>query len=610
MGDLPTYGDWTPITVAFARQARAHPRRLAVRGEDGELTYGELDSRSGRLARYLQDIGVRPGEVVAVDAIRQTPAIVALLGILKAGAAYLALDHRYPPERRRLVLRDSGARYTLTHQDRAAPPLPPGCTALPLDTDWPDLPPHDSGVTPAHTAYLAYTSGSTGAPKAAVIPHRAVSRLVLGDATPAIRDDDVFLQFAPFAFDASTWEIWGPLLNGARLVLAPSGELTTEELAKVVRYEGVTMLWLTAGLFQRVTEVALAELRGLRCLLAGGDVLSPSHVNRALAALPGTTVINGYGPTENTTFTCCHPLTAPVDGPVPIGRPVQGTGVYVLDAALRPVPDGEIGELCVTGAGLAHGYLGRPRLTAERFVADPFSGQPGSRMYRTGDLVRRLADGTFRYEGRTDRQVKIHGFRVEPGEVEAALAALPEVAEAAAVAQSEPAGGKRLVAFAVARQGTTPSTLRIRAALAAVLPAYAVPSLIRLLDALPLTRNGKVDRGALAADTTTARPELRAAHREPGTPTERAVTALWADRLGIAGIGADDDFFELGGHSLLGVGILDELRREYGVDISPLTFYLGPTPAALAAAVDDGRADGWADGRTDGPAGRREDDAS
>ncbi|UNO40119.1 non-ribosomal peptide synthetase [Streptomyces sp. MST-110588] len=590
--DVPNRSRPLPIGEIFARRARSAPGRVAVSGEDGELTYGELDDRSDRLARRLQDLGVVPGDVVALDGARRVTTVIGLLGILKAGAAYLALEHRYPAERRRLVLRDAGVRFVLTHADVSAErpaELPSSCTPVSLEGELPDLLPRPTEVTADHVAYLAYTSGSTGAPKGVCIPHRAVSRLVVDSDFLPVAADDVFLQFAPLAFDASTLEVWGPLLNGARLELAPERELSAGELTKHVRCAGVTVLWLTAGLFQQVVDNGLEDLQGLRYLVAGGDVLSPAHVNRALAALGDTVLINGYGPTENTTFTCCHTVTEPVSGSVPIGRPIRGTGVYILDAALRPVADGRIGELFATGEGLAHGYLNCPELTAQRFLPDPFSPCPGGRMYRTGDLVSRLEDGTLEYHGRADGQVKIRGFRIEPGEVESAVCQLPGVTAAAVVAQSQPSGGKRLVAYVTGRPASLPATLDLRRQLAGTLPSYAVPSLIQVVDALPLTTNGKIDRAALAAAETACRPDLRAAYRKPRTPTETVVVRLWSDLLGIEGIGADDDFFELGGHSLVGVRITADLRREYGVEISPVTFYLDPTPAGLAAAIDAAR---------------------
>ncbi|GLY43388.1 hypothetical protein Amsp01_094110 [Amycolatopsis sp. NBRC 101858] len=568
----------TTIVARFAEVVLLSGDRIALTDGERELTYAALDDRSDRLASALVAGGVRPGDVVAVEAGRGIATVVALLSVLKAGGAYLALDSRYPARHRELVLRDAGAEVLLVPDDRAVA----GVRAVRSDVEHPDLGFRGPGVHAEDVAYLAYTSGSTGAPKGVCVPHRAVCRLVVDTDFLPIGADDVFLHFAPAAFDASTLEIWGPLLNGARLVLAPAHDLSITELTKFAGRHGVTVLWLTAGLFHQAVETGLDDLRGLRYLIAGGDVLSPAHVRRALAALPGTAVVNGYGPTENTTFTCCHRVTEPPHDSVPIGRPIRGTGVHVLDEHLAPVPDGTIGELYATGAGLAHGYWGSPELTAERFLPDTVSGVPGQRMYRTGDLVERRPDGVLLYHGRADQQVKIRGFRIELGAVEAALAEVPGVADAVAVVEA----GSRLVAWVVATPGTRLSTLDIRRQLGDVLPAYALPARIRLADELPLTANGKVDRAALARETSSDRPELSAEYRAPDGEVADAVATVWTDHLGIDGIGADDDFFELGGHSLLGVRVIGELAGRFGVEVSPMDFYLEPTPAGLAQVIE------------------------
>jgi amino acid adenylation domain-containing protein len=556
------------VVELVAGQVRARPDAVAVADSAGELSYAELDRRSGQVAGRLLAAGVRRGDVVGVQAERSAAAIVLLLGVLQAGAGYLALDRRLPGQRRAELLADACARIVLT-ETAAAPAGPDPLTV-------------QSG--PDDLAYVAYTSGSTGRPKGVRVPHRAVVRLVAEPDFAALGPADRVLQLAPLSFDASTFEVWGALAAGARLVVAPPGELTPTQLGKLIAAERISALWLTAGLFHRLVDAGPHRLRGVRELLAGGDVLSVPHVNRLVAELPGTALTNGYGPTENTTFTCCHRVTAPITaGSVPIGRPIRGTGVRVLDDRLRPVPDGQPGELYATGAGLADGYLGNPAATAERFVADPYAAEPGGRMYRTGDLVRRLPGGELEFLGRRDRQVKIRGFRVEPGEVEAAATALPGVRGVAVLCRAR-ASGERYLAAVVA--GTDLAPGQLRAQLGAVLPAYAVPALIRVVAQLPLTGNGKVDRAALAAGEVADRPEMTAAHRPPGTALERAVTQLWADHLGIDGIGADDDFFELGGDSLLAVSILAELERGHGVAVSPVALYLDPTPAGLARALE------------------------
>jgi amino acid adenylation domain-containing protein len=563
------------IHAVFEARAREHPDRPAVVRGAATLTYRELDAWANRTAQHLVRRGVRPGEVVGIDAERSIELIVLLLGVLKAGAAYLAVDRRQPPVRRRQMLTAASVREVLT--------------APPADEMLPDTPPPVTAGAES-LAYVSFTSGSTGEPKGVAVPHRAVLRLVAGIEGLTVRPQDTFLQFAPIAFDASTFEVWTPLLSGARLAVAPPGELSIRELTAAVRDERVTVMWLTAGLFRQVVTAGLDDLRGLRYLLAGGDVLPLPQVTRVVTELTGTLLINGYGPTENTTFTCCHAVTGEEGGSVPIGTPIHGTGIRVLDRQLRPVPDGEPGELWATGSGLARGYLGAPAETAARFLADPWAVVPGERMYRTGDMVRRDARGVVEFIGRTDDQVKIRGFRLELGEVAAALAAVPGVAGSAVVTGTRPSGERRLVAYVVAAGATALSGIEVRRRLGETLPEYAVPSVVRIVDALPLTSTGKIDRRELAARSIAERPEVNALFRAPDTALERTVVQLWIDHLGVAGIGADDDFFEVGGHSLLAVTVIEELRAGYGVEISPLTFYRDPSPAGLARAVEKAQA--------------------
>ncbi|MFH9983917.1 amino acid adenylation domain-containing protein [Streptomyces sp. NPDC017179] len=584
------------IDALFARRAAADPDRVAVHGADGRLTYAELDAQAERLAQLLAGSGVRPGDVVALCCERSARSIVMLLAILKAGAAYLGLDSKQPTARRDVILRDASVRVVLADEVSTTGLDGGGYTVI-VPGEEQDAAHERPSARPAshsgshsgsdRTAYVAYTSGSTGTPKGVCVPHRAVLRLVVDADFISMESTDTFLHFAPVAFDASTLEIWGALLNGATLAVPPPGDLSLGELLRFVREERISVMWLTAGLFHRAVDMRLTDLPHLRHLLAGGDALSVAHVNRAVAALPHTAVTNGYGPTENTTFTLTHTMRKPVDGAtVPIGRPISGTGVLVLDERLRPVPDGEPGELYATGEGLAHGYLNAPGTTAERFVANPYADTPGERMYRTGDLVRRQTDGRLEFIGRGDGQVKIRGFRIETGEVVAALTALPGVSRAEVVAQPQGSGDRRLIAYVVGAEGTKPSALEMRRRLTDVLPSYAVPALVRVVDELPLTANGKVDRAALERRDTAERPEVNAEHRSPEGRLETAIVGMWSDHLGFDGVGADDDFFELGGHSLMAVTIIAELHQEFGVEISPIDFYFDPSPAALARAVE------------------------
>lgn len=579
------------IPARFAAVCAASPGASAVRAADGTLTYAELDDRARRIADRLRAAGLRPEERVAVLLDRSVNLPAALLGILLAGGAYLALDPGDPAVRHAALLTDADVRYVITEAGHAGQVgasarsilIGPGHTGD-ITTEGATAGPVERVDDADTLAYVAYTSGSTGTPKGAAIPHRAVLRLVVGCDYLDVGPSDAFAQLAPVAFDASAFEIWGALLNGATLVLAPPRQLTPHEVVAMLRDEGVTVCWLTSGLFHQVVEAGIAAVPRLRYLLAGGDVLAPADVNRAAAALNGGLVLNGYGPTENTTFTCCQPIREPVtEGSVPIGRPIRGTTAYVLDDDLRQVPDGYVGILHAAGAGLARGYLDRPGMTAQRFRPNPYSDEPGARMYDTGDLVRRRPGGTFEFIGRRDNQVKLRGFRVEPEEVEAALAALDGISAAAVVAQV--AGGERRLAAYYTSDVPLRST-DLRGSLAQRLPLYMVPATFARLAALPLTPSGKLDRMALAERVGCERPDVSATYRAPTDPIERWLAERWQEVMDIESIGIDDDFFELGGHSLLATRITGEIAARYQILITARTFYENATVAELAAAID------------------------
>ncbi len=452
------------VAALFSAQARRRPDAVAVSSEAGELTYAELDGRSSRLARRLAAAGVGPEVRVALLAQRSPAMIVGLLGILKAGGAYVPLDPSYPAERLAWMLADSGSRVLLGQPELLAElPEAPGLPVIelaagaePADQELEEPGSEPTGPLPGGLAYVMYTSGSTGRPKGVGVTHRNIVRLVRASGFADLGEDQVFLQLAPISFDASTLEIWAPLVNGGRIAVFPPRRPSLEELGEAIARFGVTSLWLTAGLFHQMVDYRLEALRPMRQLLAGGDVLSPSRVRRALTLLPGLALINGYGPTEGTTFTCCFPMTHPeqVGSTVPLGRPIGNTHVHVLDAALGSVPAGVWGELCLGGDGLSRGYLGRPELTAERFVPNPFAdaASAGSRLYRTGDVVRFRPDGRVEFAGRRDGQVKLRGFRIELGEIESALVRHPAVREATVVARDDGGPlGQRLVAYVVPR---------------------------------------------------------------------------------------------------------------------------------------------------------------
>lgn len=580
----------------FREQAAAHPERIALVWDGGSMTYGELDARSNALAVRLVEAGVHADVPVALALERSPEALVAVLAVLKAGGAYLPLDPEHPRERLAFVVADAAAPALVTRRAHAASlaALAP-CTIF-VDDVVPAAPAPARGgalVEPARArdlAYVMYTSGSTGTPKGVLIEHRSIVRLV-GDVDYVRLDHDTcFLHAAPLGFDASTLELWGPLLHGGRVALYLDPVPTGRGLARVIAAHGVTTAWLTAALFNAVVDDDPAHLAGLRQLFTGGEALSPPHVRRALAALPGTALVNGYGPTECTTFTTTYaiPRDLPADAAsIPIGRPIAETDVHVLDAAQLPVADGEVGELYVGGRGVARGYLRRPALDAERFVQ--VAAAPGARLYRTGDLVRRRDDGTLDFVGRADQQVKVRGFRIELGEIEAKLNELPGVQACAVTARDDGGTGKRLVAYVVPRRdGVTVAELR--ASLARVLPDFMIPAVYVTLPALPLTANGKLDRAALPAPTR-SRPALAQPMRAPSGERERVICRVFAEMLGLDEVGALDGFFELGGDSLTAVRTLARLRAAGLPEISPATFFAAPTPAALARALDGDRRD-------------------
>ncbi|MFJ4184418.1 amino acid adenylation domain-containing protein [Kitasatospora sp. NPDC089509] len=575
----------------FAAQAAHTPYAAAVVSDTAELSYRELDQRADRLAARLRALGVGAESAVAVLMERSADLVVAVLAVVKAGGCYVPLDARYPLAHRRLILADTGAAVVLT--DRA---LGAEADLLGLPTVLADEVPGDPAgpaaavpppASPDGLAYVMYTSGSTGRPKGVAVTHRNVAELAADRRWAGGAHRRVLLHSSP-AFDAATYELWVPLLSGGTVVVAPPQARTPAELAAVLAAHRVTALWATAGLFALIAEERPEALRGVREVLAGGDVVSPAAVAAVQRACPGTRVVIGYGPTETTTFASCAPL-GPVADPaaaLPIGRPLDNTRVYVLDAALRPVPPGTVGELYVAGTGLARGYLARPELTAERFTADPY-GPPGARMYRTGDLARWDARGTLQFAGRADDQVKLRGFRIELGEVEAALTAHPAVGRAAAVVREDRPGDRRLVGYLVPAGDERPDPGVLRKQLADDLPEYLVPSTLVLLDALPLTPNGKVDRRALPAPGTDHRP----AGREPEDGVERALCELFAQVLGLPSVGVEEDFFDLGGDSLLATRLAGRLHA-LGHRAGLRDLFEAPTPAALAARLgEDGAAD-------------------
>ncbi|TAM13110.1 MAG: amino acid adenylation domain-containing protein [Rhodanobacter sp.] len=565
------------VHAAFARVAAVNPDAQAVAWLGGALTYGELARRAQRVAAGLRRHGVAAGDLVGVLLERSPEALVALLGVLMAGAAYLPLDPRDPPARLRQLLADAGVAFTIgvPGADGVA------CTALAaLDSE-------DNGLaSPVANAdalaYVMFTSGSTGTPKGVEITHRGILRLVRGVDYVQLGGQPRVLHAAPLGFDASTFEIWAALLNGGTCVIHAERVPTAHGLGATLASQRVDTAWLTAALFNAVVDEDVRQLTPLRQLLIGGEALSVAHVRRALAALPGTTIINGYGPTECTTFAATYaiPRDLPAEGAsIPIGRPIADTTLHIVDAAGAAVPDGTVGELLIGGGGVARGYRHQPALTAERFVLDP---QHHERCYRTGDRVRRLPDGALEFVGRLDAQVKINGHRIEPGEVEAALRVVADVRDGAVLVREDRPGRKQLVAYVVGASTLSPPA--VRAALAQRLPDFMLPARIVCLERLPVTANGKLDRHALPAPDR-QRPALAQPFAAPRNALEAKLCAVFADTLELDAVGRHDHFFELGGSSLLALEAITAIRAAYGDAPSPAAFFDDPTPAGLARAL-------------------------
>ncbi|RKR86482.1 amino acid adenylation domain-containing protein [Micromonospora pisi] len=577
------------VPERFEALAATTPEAAAVLFPGGRLTYADLNTRANRLARLLVPLGVGPESLVAIALPRSPEQVVALLAVLKAGGAYLPIDPDYPADRIDYMLGDARPAVLLTSRALAGrigvsdvarvlvddPATVAACAGLaPTDLTGAD---RTGPLLPDHPAYVIYTSGSTGRPKGVLVPQRAISRLVRDTNYLDIGPHDVIGQLSSTSFDAAAFEVWAALLNGAALAVTPQRVLSGAALRDLIAAFDVTTLLLIAGLFHEVVDTDITALRGLRTLLAGGDALSAEHCRRVLDEVPGVRLVNAYGPTENTVISTAH--TVRPESLTPIGGPISGSRVYLLDASLRPVPPHVPGELYLAGAGLARGYLGRPALTAQRFVACPF-GAAGERMYRTGDLARWDDEGRLEFLGRTDDQVKIRGFRIEPGEVEAVVAAHPSVGRVAVVVREDLPGDRRLVAYVVPAPGAAVDGASVRSQAALALPDHMVPAAVVVLDELPLTVNGKLDRAALPAPGYTA----VATHRAPTTAREEVLCQAFADVLGLDRVGVDDNFFELGGHSLLAVRLIERLRLR-GLPVDVRALFATPTVAGLAAVV-------------------------
>ena len=580
------------IHELFAEQALQRPEQIALISERRWLSYGELNRRSNQLAHYLQRLGMGPEMRVGLCLERSIETIVAVLGVLKAGGVYLPLDPDYPLERLAFMLEDAGVAFVLTQQGfENRLPANWGQTVL-MDLEWEKIS-HESESEPEsravgeNLAYIIYTSGSSGKPKGVAVPHRAVLRLLLNTNYVQLDQTSCLLQLAPQTFDAATFEMWGALLHGGRLAIASMRVPSEAELGQMISQYGVETMWLTASLYNAVVDGDVKQLRALKQLLIGGEALSVRHVRAGMETLEQTRLINGYGPTEGTTFTCSHEIkaedVAEWKRSVPIGRPISNTKVYVLDKWMGVAPVGVVGELHIGEEGLARCYFDRPEMTAEKFIPHPYSKTGGERLYRTGDAVRYLSDGTIEFSGRVDEQVKVRGHRIEPGEIEVVLNEHQSVKQSVVVVSEDESGGKRLVAYVVgedAPAGELKLFLRER------LPDYMVPEVILTLEEMPVTANGKIDRKRLPS-LKDARGQVKQDYVGARTPIEEILLGIFEEVLKPEQAGIRDDFFDLGGHSLLATQVVSRIRAVFGLEIGIAAIFEAPTVEGLALRIED-----------------------
>ncbi|MEC2157471.1 amino acid adenylation domain-containing protein, partial [Bacillus velezensis] len=574
------------ISEVFEQQADEYSDKTALVLENSSMCYAELNHRANQLARYLQECGVKRGDLVGIALERSFDLYISILAILKSGGAYVPLDPQYPKQRLSFLIEDSGVELLITNESIQSQLPPHGDGVICLDGMKEEIEKMDGsniGIKGSldDLAYVMYTSGSTGLPKGVSIVNRGVIRLVKETDYAVFDENQTFLQLASAAFDASTFEIWGCLLNGGCLAIMPPGIPTADDIAEAVKKYNITTLWLTAGLFSLVVDQQLESLKGLQQLLVGGDVVSVPHVQKVLA-LGKVQVINGYGPTEGTTFTCCFPVPHDWKGSMlPIGRPISGTEIFILDSQLKPVAPGIPGELFIGGDGLAREYWRRPDLTKERFISHPFNNDPSARLYKTGDLVRYLENGDVEFIGRRDEQVKIRGFRIELGEIEARLINHTEIKEAAVTVNHN--GDEDLYICAYYTSNHKIAKIELQHFLRDFLPEYMIPSYFKQMENMPLTVNGKIDRRALPRPDISQMSETK--YEAPTNETEKKLSEIWEAVLGRERVGIDENFFETGGHSLKASMLISRIRKTFGTDIKVKELFEQPTIKQLSRLI-------------------------
>ena len=577
------------IHQLFEEQVERTPNAVAVVFKGQQLTYAELNSRANQLAHYLQSLELKLEDKIGVCIERSPLMVIAILAILKAGGAYVPLDIAYPSERLAFMIENVQCPIILT-QNHLSERLPVNNNQgmIDIESKWESIAQYSpeniaSKVTPNNLAYIIYTSGSTGTPKGTEVLHRNIIGFIFAVDYVQLDAHQIWLQHSSISWDALTLELWTPLLFGGRCVLYPGKVINPEALRKIIKEEGVNILWLTCALFNLMIDTTPESLLGVKQLITGGETLSVAHVRRGLALLPKTQIINGYGPSECTVFTCCYPISKQLDenlASIPIGKPIGDRKVYLLDRNLQPVPVGVYGEIHVGGASVARGYLNQLALTREKFISNPFLA--GDTLYKTGDLARYLPDGNIEYLGRIDNQVKIRGFRIELGEIEAVLSQNDAVQSSCVIVREDNPGEKQLVAYIVPKLGVKLTSSDLRQFLSDKLPSYMVPGAFVLLEFFPLTANGKIDRRALKAPSNTSDSDR---FIEARNQLELNLVQIWSKVLKIDKISVQDNFFDLGGHSLLAPYLITQIKEQLGKEIAVTTIFQNPTIEQLATII-------------------------
>lgn len=574
----------------FDEIVKKSPKTVALEFEYQSLTYSQLNEKANQLANYLRKKGVKEEVLVGVCLERSLEMIIAVLAIIKAGAGYLPLETAYPEKRLEYLIKDANAEIILTQKKLKNKIESISKNAICLDEGWEEIEKESSknfvvSVTPQNMAYVIYTSGSTGNPKGVIVSHQSIIRLVRDTNYIKIEPTDVFLQFTPISFDVSTFEIWASLLNQAKLVIFPAHKPTLNEIAERIKEYKITILWLISAIFHQMIEEQVDCFRGLKYLLSGGDVLGVKQVKKLLEEVPEITLINGYGPTENTTFTSCYVMTDTnqVGRTVSIGSPISNTQVYILDENFDILPVGVMGDLYTSGDGLARGYLSKPDLTAEKFLPNPFSNQPGARLYKTGDLASYLEDGNIEFFGRKDNQVKVRGFRIELGEIETVLDTHPIIKQNVVLVGETPLGDKQLIAYLRIKENSVFIINEIKEFLSKRLPEHMIPSRFIRLEEFPLTANEKVDRKMLLA--LSKQLDEAKDYQPPTTDEEKILADIWEKVLAIKNISILDNFFQLGGHSLLATRVVSRIRERFQIEISLSSFFSSENITELAKLI-------------------------